>query len=125
MAQSLLASTLRSRLRRSLRYLGFAGVVLLVAVAAAMAWVYVELRGSLAQLDGEAKVPGVTGTITVERDALGIPTITAGSRLDVARGLGFVHAQDRFFQMDLARRRSVRCSTLMSKVSTQACGRSQ
>ena len=106
MVQSLLASTSRSRLRRILRYLGFAGVVLLVALAGAMAWVYVELRGSLAQLDGEATIPGATGTVTVERDALGIPTVTADSRLDVARGLGFVHAQDRFFQMDLARRRA-------------------
>jgi len=106
MTESPLGSPSRSRLRRILRYLGFAGVVVLVALAAAMAWVYVELRGSLAQLDGETTVPGATGTITVERDALGVPTITAGSRLDVARGLGFVHAQDRFFQMDLARRRA-------------------
>src|SRR5215469_6226706 len=106
MVQSLLASASPSRLRRILRNLGFAGVVLLVALAGAMAWVYVELRGSLAQLDGEATIPGATGTVTVERDALGIPTVTADSRLDVARGLGFVHAQDRFFQMDLARRRA-------------------
>src|SRR5215813_13729138 len=106
MVESMPLSASRSRLRRILRYLGGAGVIVLAALAGAMAWVYVELRGSLAQLDGEATVPGATSTIAVERDALGIPTITAGSRLDVARGLGFVHAQDRFFQMDLARRRA-------------------
>jgi penicillin amidase len=40
----------------------------------------------------------------VERDALGVPTITGATRADVARALGFSHAQDRFFQMDLLRR---------------------
>src|SRR5205085_8079433 len=64
------------------------------------------MRGSLPQLDGEASMPGAAGPIVIERDALGIPTISAASRADVARGLGFLHAQDRFFQMDLARRRA-------------------
>src|SRR5215468_8763905 len=93
-------------MRRILRYASVAALVVLVALAGAAAWIYAEMRSSLAQLDGEATVPGATGTITVERDALGIPTITASTRVDVARGLGFVHAQDRFFQMDLARRRA-------------------
>src|SRR5204863_776587 len=39
-----------------------------------------------------------------DRDALGVPTITGATREDVARALGFLHAQDRFFQMDLQRR---------------------
>src|SRR5690606_37244079 len=43
---------------------------------------------------------------TVTRDALGIPTIRAATREDAARALGFLHAQDRFFQMDLSRRRA-------------------
>src|SRR5262249_46303889 len=34
----------------------------------------------------------------------GMPTIQANDRLDLAYGLGFVHGQDRFFQMDLLRR---------------------
>src|SRR6516165_9174292 len=106
MAESAPASRPRVRSGRIGRYLRGAGVVVLVAIAGFAAWVYFEVRGSLAQLDGEAAVPGTTGTITVARDALGIPTISAASRLDVARGLGFVHGQDRFFQMDLARRRA-------------------
>jgi penicillin amidase len=44
--------------------------------------------------------------VTVTRDALGVPTIAGASRQDVARATGFLHAQDRFFQMDLARRRA-------------------
>jgi penicillin amidase len=100
------ASPRRAFPRRLLGYLGGAAVFAVLACAGAAGWLYVEMRGSLAQLDGEAALPGATGAIVVERDALGIPTITAGSRADVARGLGFVHAQDRFFQMDLARRRA-------------------
>ncbi len=49
---------------------------------------------------------GLQGTVEVTRDALGIPTVRAGSRQDVARAMGFLHAQDRFFQMDLSRRRA-------------------
>ena len=95
-----------TRSRRVVRSIGIAAAIVLVAVAGAAGWVYVEVRGSLPQLDGEATMPGATGTIVVERDALGIPTVSATSRLDVARGLGFLHAQDRFFQMDLSRRRA-------------------
>lgn len=92
--------------RRFLGYLGSVSALVLLAFAGTAGWVYVEMRGSLAQLDGEAMMPGATGGIVVQRDALGIPTISAASRVDVARGLGFVHAQDRYFQMDLSRRRA-------------------
>ena len=40
----------------------------------------------------------------IERDARGVPVITAASRADLAFATGYAHAQDRFFQMDLARR---------------------
>ena len=96
----------RTLSRRLLRYLGAFGAIVLVALAVTAGWVYVQMRGSLAQLDGEAVMPGATAAIVTERDGLGIPTISASSRADAARGLGFVHAQDRFFQMDLARRRA-------------------
>jgi penicillin amidase len=92
--------------RRILRYLvGIVGLAL-VAFAGTAGWFYHQMRGSLAQLDGEGAMPGATAPIVIERDALGIPTIAATSRADAARGLGFLHAQDRFFQMDLSRRRA-------------------
>jgi penicillin amidase len=92
--------------RRLRRYLAGASAMLVVALAGAASWLYVELHGSLPQLDGELAMQGAGGPIAIERDALGVPTITGGTRADVARGLGFLHAQDRFFQMDLARRRA-------------------
>ncbi len=75
--------------------------VLLLALATI---VFLILRGSLATLDGRQALPGLTANVTVERDALGRPVITAGSWPDMARALGFVHAQERFFQMDMTRR---------------------
>src|SRR5687768_9443920 len=68
-------------------------------------WFRGQLRASLPQLDGTHQRAGLDATVTVTRDALGIPTIQGASRRDVARATGFVHAQDRFFQMDLTRRR--------------------
>ncbi len=67
-------------------------------------WLYLQLHGSLAQLDGAAPLTGLSAPVAVERDSFGIPTIRGENRLDVARATGFVHAQERFFQMDLLRR---------------------
>ena len=94
-----------SPLRLRLQYLLSVLSVLLVLVLAALAWGWWQLRGSLPQLDGGRTLAGLAAPVRVERDALGVPTITGASRADVARATGFVHAQDRFFEMDLLRRR--------------------
>jgi len=76
--------------------------LLLVALAALAVWW--AMRGSLAELDGELSLPGLTATTHVDRDALGVVTIRAANQADAARALGFVHGQERFFEMDLLRR---------------------
>jgi penicillin G amidase len=95
----------RKRLRRVLR--GFAALLALLAVVlvAGGLWLRGRLHASLPQLRGERSVPGLTAPVMVERDALGIPSIRAANRLDAARALGFLHAQERFFEMDLLLRR--------------------
>jgi len=50
--------------------------------------------------------PGLSAPVTVQVDALGIPTITAESTTDLAYAQGYLHAQDRFFQMDATRRQA-------------------
>src|SRR5687767_10903939 len=81
--------------------------VLVVGLAAGVAlWARHELRASLPILDGSHRLAGLSAPVTVTRDGLGIPTIEGRTREDVARGTGFLHAQDRFFQMDLTRRRA-------------------
>ena len=83
------------------------GFVLLALCALAVAgWFYARMRASLAALEGTFALPGLSASVTIERDALGVPTIRGATRVDVSRGLGWLHAQDRFFQMDLLRRRA-------------------
>ena len=79
-------------------------LALLALLLAAALGVWFFLRGSLAELDGRRSVAGLAGTVTVARDANGVPSITGSDRADVAYATGYVHAQDRFFQMDLLRR---------------------
>ncbi|HYM72677.1 MAG TPA: penicillin acylase family protein [Stellaceae bacterium] len=65
---------------------------------------FFALRSSLPKIDGRIEVAGLHGEVTIARDADGVPTITAADDDDAAFGLGFVHAQDRLFQMELQRR---------------------
>lgn len=90
------------RLIRGVRR-GVTGLVALVALALAAGWFLV--RGSLPVLEGRRVLSGLGAPVVLERDASGVPTLRAGSRVDAARALGFLHAQERFFQMDLLRRR--------------------
>ena len=92
--------------RRGLRITAAAASVFTLAVLAIAGWFYGRLRSSLPQIDGPARLPGLSAPVEIERDALGVPTIRGKNRADVARGLGYAHAQDRFFQMDLLRRRA-------------------
>lgn len=78
--------------------------LLVICAAATGWWLHRQLQRSLPQLDGTVAVAGLSQPVTVARDALGVPTLTGAHRADLARALGWLHAQDRFFQMDLQRR---------------------
>ncbi len=93
-----------SLVRRLLRFLVISLVVLVLLVIGGGMYARSQVRASLPMLDGEAHITGLDAPVRVDRDLLGVPTIVGESREDVARALGFVHAQDRFFQMDLQRR---------------------
>jgi penicillin G amidase len=95
-----------SRGRKLLRRVLLA-LVLTLVVLAGTSWLLLRtLQRSLPQLTGTAVVDGLAAVVTVDRDSLGVPTITASSTPDAMRALGFLHAQDRFFQMDLQRRQA-------------------
>ncbi|MFV0334660.1 MAG: penicillin acylase family protein [Tropicimonas sp.] len=66
------------------------------------------LRAALPPLDGRLHLPGLSAPVEVLRDRWGIPHIRAeGGQFDAFRAQGFVHAQDRLFQMELNRRRAL------------------
>jgi penicillin amidase len=94
-----------SNLRRLVLRLtaAFAGLLVL-ALAATLLWGWLAVRGSLPLVDQSVALAGLSAPVRVERDARGVPTLRGASRVDVARATGFVHAQERFFQMDLQRR---------------------
>lgn len=79
-----------------------AALVLLVVLVGVGGFLW--LRSSLPQTEGDIVLPGVAAEVTVTRDERGVPTIHAQTSADAYFALGFVHAQDRLFQMDGMRR---------------------
>jgi penicillin G amidase len=80
---------------------GLAGLALVVAIGAA-GWFW--LRSSLPQLDGTVALDGIGQSVTVYRDTVGVPHVMAQTQADAAYALGYVHAQDRLWQMEFNRR---------------------
>lgn len=95
-----------SRTHRIVRRLAqcLLGLIALAALSVGVGWLV--LRASLPQLAGGRRLAGLAAPVRIERDALGVPAIHAANALDAMRALGFLHAQERFFQMDLLRRKS-------------------
>src|SRR5262245_37723852 len=89
---------------RPLRIVGYSALAVVSLLVLGCLAVYLTLRASLPQLDGEIAAPELKGAATIVRDASGTPTISAASRRDLAFATGYAHGQDRFFQMDLMRR---------------------
>lgn len=77
-------------------------LLLLAVLSAAGAWFYT--RQALPQIEGRIDLAGPAAQISIERDAHGIPTIKAASIGDALFGLGFVHAQDRLWQLETHKR---------------------
>lgn len=65
---------------------------------------YLWLRQSLPKTSGEIRVSGISGPVTIVRDNDGVAHITGATETDAAFGLGFVHAQERLWQMEVQRR---------------------
>ncbi|MUV15291.1 penicillin acylase family protein [Noviluteimonas gilva] len=79
--------------------LGLLGLLLIALFA-----LWLAMRASLPKLEGTQSLPGLSAPVTIQRDALGVVTINAANETDALRALGYVHAQERFFEMDLMRR---------------------
>ena len=91
-------------MRRLARSIAVLLALLAVLSAAALASAYVYLRQSLPKVEGEVPAPALKAAVEVLRDAYGIPHIFASSEADAAYALGYVHAQDRLWQMEMNRR---------------------
>ncbi|MBS0364493.1 MAG: penicillin acylase family protein [Proteobacteria bacterium] len=89
---------------RARRVWGMVAAVIALLLVAVLLAGYLTLRASLPRLSGTLRQAGLVAPVRIERDWRGVPTIEAANREDLAFATGFVHAQDRFFQMDLSRR---------------------
>jgi penicillin amidase len=87
-----------------MRWLTRSVLSLLVLALFAAAAGYVYLRRSLPVLHGEIAVTGLNAAVEILRDRYGIPHIFAQSERDAHFALGFVHAQDRLWQLEMNRR---------------------
>ncbi|RJP49304.1 MAG: penicillin acylase family protein [Anaerolineaceae bacterium] len=83
------------------------GVLVLILIAAAGGFYYFKsylpntvAKESFPQIDGQIKAEGLDGAVDIYRDAMGIPHIYAFTSHDIFFAQGYVHAQDRFWQMD-------------------------
>jgi penicillin amidase len=90
-------------MRRSLKILKWFGVLPVLLLIAGSGG-YVHLRRSLPRLDGTVRVAGLGAPVEIMRDVDGIPHIYGQSQADVFLGLGYVHAQDRLWQLEFQRR---------------------
>ncbi len=101
-----------------IRWLKRGAFALLILIVLAFGTGWWLLHGSLARLDGDVALPGLSAPVDIERDALGVVTIHAANEADAMRALGYVHAQERFFEMDLLRRSAAgELSELFGKIA--------
>ena len=87
-----------------MKVIGRLAIFALLALLALALAAYFLLRQSLPRIEGEIAVAGLSRPVQILRDAYGIPHIFAESLEDAHFALGYVHAQDRLWQMEMNRR---------------------
>ena len=88
---------------RLIKFLAQFVVVLSVVVLAVGAVAFLFYR-AMPEYAGVAHLPGLSGEVRVYRDPHGVPHIFAPSMNDAARALGYIHASERLYQMEIQRR---------------------
>lgn len=91
-------------MRRFLRVLLLTVAVLIFFLVVIVAGGWLWLRGSLPQTSGTVQIAGLSAPVEIVRDAAGVPHIFAATDADAIFGLGYVHAQDRMWQLEMNRR---------------------
>ena len=79
-------------------------ILLVVVLAAGILSLYLFLNSTKPQYSGEQVLESLTAEVQIYYDQWGIPHIYAQNDIDLYQALGYVHAQDRLFQMEMLRR---------------------
>jgi penicillin amidase len=85
------------------RVVGVIGLVLVLILGGVVLFAWHSVKASYPTTSGTVAVPGLAAPVTVIRNNLGIPQIYADSPADLFFAEGYVHAQDRFWEMDVRR----------------------
>src|SRR5699024_2115548 len=85
------------------RFVLIVSVTVVVALIGVVVFAYASVRRSFPDVSGTVTVSGLNGDVTITRDGFGIPQIYADDPQDLFFAQGYVHAQDRFFEMDFRR----------------------
>lgn len=88
---------------RKPRWLLFAALVVVLALVGLAGVSVATVRRAFPQTDGEISLAGLTTPVEVIRDRWGVAHIYADTAQDLFEGQGYVHAQDRFYEMDVRR----------------------
>ncbi len=103
-----------------MRIIKIVSLSLLLFTLIVLSAAYLFLRSSLPELDGHKSTMHLSAQGILARDTLGAAVITAQSKNDAAYLLGYAHAQDRLFQMDLLRKSAAgELSQVVGKVALE------
>ncbi len=91
-------------MNRTLKITIGTAAALLILVTIFALFSFFVLRQALPEYSGEISVRGINNNVTIYRDSLAVPYIQARNESDAYFALGYLHAQERMFQMDLLRR---------------------
>jgi penicillin amidase len=100
------------------RFLTISATLLSLLLIAVAVVAVITVRKSFPDTTGEVQINALHSSVTVQRDGKGIPQIYADNSQDLFFAQGFVHAQDRFYEMDF--RRHVTAGTLSELVGKSA-----
>ncbi len=90
-------------MKRLLKYLGYLTGTLIVALFALIIGGYLYFKNGLPNYSGEVQLTGIKSPITITRDKNALPHIIAQNINDAYFAIGYTHAQDRLWQMQMQR----------------------
>src|SRR5262245_14423233 len=91
-------------MKRVLKWIGWAAALLGALALLTAGTTYVALRNTVPSSSGALAIAGLSGAVEIVHDNEGVPHIFAPTTDDLFIALGFLHAQDRLWQMELTRR---------------------
>src|SRR5581483_7445305 len=92
------------RTKMALRIVKWAAIIVVALIVLAVGGVAALFYRAMPNYSGSASLPGLSASVRVYRDAYAVPHIFAANWDDAARALGYIHASERLYEMEIQRR---------------------